>query len=157
MEMASLTCSAPDGGLVRPGPVGRTFRNLLGIGTLGAAVYAALAVEEWDAAALPLAAGILLFFGLDRLRIWSVPYVGFGLLPVWLAILIGFPGTVAANILLPSSFFLGLSFLIAGLKGYAGCEITAIPNLFRRTPVEHGCAALWDTIDRWEAGKRRTT
>lgn len=28
--------------------------------------------------------------------------------------------------------FFGISFLIAGLDGYPGCEITAIPNLFVR-------------------------
>ncbi len=46
---------------------------------------------------------------------------------------------------------LGMEFVLAGIKGYAGCESTAIPNLLRpdSEPKIVPCP-LWDPIDRWE-------
>ncbi|MEE8201547.1 MAG: hypothetical protein V3R29_10310 [Candidatus Acidoferrales bacterium] len=63
-----------------------------------------------------------LFFG----RVSRV--VAGGLTLYWAAGLWGpDPGAVIASLLVG---FLGLSFLVGGLMGNPGCELTALPNLF---------------------------
>ena len=46
---------------------------------------------------------------------------------------------------------LGVEFVLAGMRGYLGCESTAIHNLLHReSPPEIEPCPLWDPIDRWE-------
>jgi hypothetical protein len=45
--------------------------------------------------------------------------------------------------------FLGISLVVAGIRGIAGCELMAIPDLFLRKDVELGCL-IFSPLDRLE-------
>ena len=52
--------------------------------------------------------------------------------------------------------FYGGSLLLAAARGYAGCEILAVPNALLRRDDELACPAL-SPVDQIEAAARRTT
>lgn len=50
--------------------------------------------------------------------------------------------------------FYGASMLLAGLRGYAGCEVLAVSNWLLRRDDQVGCAVFWP-IDQFERQLRR--
>jgi hypothetical protein len=50
---------------------------------------------------------------------------------------------------LAAVMFLGVSLVIAGIRGIAGCELMAIPDLFLRKDVELGCP-IFSPLDQLE-------
>jgi hypothetical protein len=65
---------------------------------------------------------------------------------------------VALSILIPISgvaiwSFFGVSMLVAALRGYAGCEVLAIPNAITGRREQIGCV-LYTPIDAAEARRR---
>ena len=51
--------------------------------------------------------------------------------------------------------FFGISLVIAGIRGVAGCELMAIPGLFLRQDIELACL-IFSPLDRLECRLRRT-
>ena len=51
--------------------------------------------------------------------------------------------------------FFGISLVVAGIRGIAGCELMAIPDLFLRKDVELGCL-IFSPLDKLERRLRRT-
>jgi hypothetical protein len=70
-----------------------------------------------------VALGVIPFVGTDQLGFWGVACLG----------------------------FLGLSFLISGIMGNPGCELTALPNLALPTAKRVHCLCpLWTPLDSAE-------
>lgn len=144
------------------GPLGTATRLLSGVLLLVLA-----SVEEhvgwWEIAAgvvvLPLIAAALaalvtLGFGRYPPEAWAPGSLGWwaqGLL-VGLAVIvagIGVTYVTPADGAGPLWVFLGVSFLIAAVRGFAGCEVLAIPNLLTGGYREVGCL-VYSPIDLWE-------
>ena len=52
--------------------------------------------------------------------------------------------------------FLGVSFIVSGLTGNPGCEVTAIPNLLLPAAREIHCfCPLWTPVDKLEHRAKR--
>jgi len=145
------------------GPIG-TISRVIG-GVIFIAVPIAISgIDWWDVAAalvaLPLAAGVLspliaaayrrfapespvrgdgIFSGPGCVLIAAVIGVGIGI-----TFVTPVDGGVAIWI------FLGGSMLVAAIRGYAGCEVLAIPNLMRGRDDQVGCI-LYTPIDAAEA------
>lgn len=189
MQANAMSASAagfiPPGGLVRPGPIGRIVRLLLG---------AASAWAIWDNLVQPgpqawltshlgpvqLNVGTLIVVGIglwvfDEVinigwgRHWGnipqlsvIGVVGIGALvglvltgSVWSPLL----GAIVYAWLFYTFAHLGLSFVLAAGLGTPGCEMRSIPQLLAklsgREYREHVCPSPIHSLDVWEAGLRR--
>jgi hypothetical protein len=148
------------------GPIGTASRIAGGVLAIGLPI-AIGGFAWWDAAAalvaLPLVAtgaGALLVatyqrLAPDALRRGQALCSG---ATCWLiAITIGTAAGI--DVLTPASgevalwVWLGASMLIAAARGYAGCEVLAVPNLITRQRDQIGCI-LFTPIDRAEAGRK---
>lgn len=153
---------------LRPGPIGRGARVLLGLVLLRLAWGFATGFE---AVAQP--GNVVLYFWAaigafshvlgtvvpplhqDRLRLSLIALVLAGALAASRVLYHSWWGPPLAWTLyllaLAGMIILGVEFVLAGIVGQIGCEKTVIPNLLRRTgaPRVEPCA-LWDPIDRWE-------
>jgi hypothetical protein len=149
------------------GPIG-TISRVIG-GAIFVAVPIALSgIDWWDVAAalvaLPIAAGVLspLIAAAYRRFAPESPVRGDGIFSgpgcVLIAAVIGvgigitFVTPVDGSVAIWS--FLGVSMLVAAIRGYAGCEVLAIPNLVRGRDDQIGCI-LYTPIDAAE--KARST
>ena len=163
------------GSLPRPGPIGRLFRLVLGLGSLWLAFVAVAGGPSELLGPEPPPIDWLIP---AAVAVWVVPEViNIGWSQHWgqkprLALL----GLVALGLALNLVFYseilappggwiiiaaftyifghLGISFLLSVLLGTPGCEMRAIPQLVGRLrgreAVEHACPGPVDTIDRRE-------
>ena len=158
---------------VRPGPIGRGARVLLGLVLLRLAWGFATGFEAvaqpgnvvlyvWAAVgAFSHVLGTLVPPLLQgRLRLSLVTLAFAGALAASRVVYHAWWGPPLAWVLyllaLAGMAILGIEFVLAGIVGQIGCEKTVIPNLLRRTeePRVESCA-LWDPIDRWERKLRQ--
>ncbi len=123
------------------GPIGTSVRILLGIG----AVVSAFVPDRpygWQVA-LGLVGIPAVFIALQALRgrrnpePARQPRLGVVVSIVLGVALLAFEPTRPEALL-----FLGVSLLVAGIRGYAGCEITAIGNWLLRRDDQAGCVVL---------------
>ena len=149
------------------GPIG-TLARVVG-GTVAIAVPIALSgIGWWDVGvaliALPLITGLLtplVIGGFERFAPRSLARRN-AICSAPACVLVG--GVVAVGIALtfvtPANggvaiwTFLGASMLVAAVRGYAGCEVLAIPNAVTGRGDEVGCM-LYTPIDRAEASRSR--
>jgi hypothetical protein len=147
------------------GPIG-TFSRVIG-GVIFVAVPVALSgIDWWDVAAaliaLPLASAVLatiITSAYQRLapESWARgqgAFSGPGCIliaaVVGVGIAITFVTPVDGGVAIWT--FLGASMLVAAARGYAGCEILAIPNMVRGRDDQIGCV-LYTPIDAREAAR----
>jgi hypothetical protein len=161
------------GTLVRPGPIGRAVRLLLGL---------ALAFAVWQLVMYSDVADLRypLFWFWALFSLWLLPAVvniGFGRIwgnwPLRLTA-VGLAGVAALtshfvygqldapplwwvvwSLMTYTLGHLGISFLLAALLGTPGCEMRAIPHLIglitSHARREHYCPGFLDRLDHWEA------
>ncbi len=134
------------------GPVGTTARVIVGALLLGSVAQGHLTrgfhPSAWALGLLGFPAVVL---ALQWLRARRTPApleatgpVGHALnLAVFLALYLLEPTSDAALI------FYGASMLVAAVRGYAGCEVLAVPNWLLRRDDQVGCAVFWP-LDRVE-------
>ena len=164
--------------LVRPGPIGRVVRLLLGI----FCCYGAYRYGESPNALVRHDFPDLYLFVAPAVAFWLLPPVvnlGFGV--SWQrrpqgAVLLLAGAAALADFLLYGSFWgpplgwvvfaltvytlghLGISFVLAALLGTPGCEMCSIPDLIGkatgRTALEHHCPGCITPLDNWEAKHR---
>lgn len=128
--LVTMATKGVDSSEDRAPPIGRIFRLLVGGGLL------ALAAQFWVGIQLPLGpAGIALGLILSYIGVqFSIArffpeihrWVGalLALLPAGIVYMVG--GELGQIGVLT---FLGLSMVVAGIRGYPGCEVLAIPSL----------------------------
>lgn len=165
------------GSLEKPGPIGRTFRLLLGILCLYGLYEIAIVAPYFAADPIGLLPGMTLMILVTICVFNYVVNIGFSRdwnrLPVLVSLIIFgilafisylFVGTASSPILgIPivlwlGYFFahLGLSFVLASIIGTPGCEMRAIPQLFgiviHKESKEHHCpSSIISGIDNWES------
>ncbi len=171
----------PAGSLVRPGPIGRAVRLLLGLWAL---VYVAQLWQFRHAFFQGDFADVLDFLIGVPVGLYLVSYViniGWGVngkkWPLWISLalfaLAGalgwlIDGSLASPVLGGVVFLwllyvfehLGLSFALAAILGTPGCEMRALPDLFARLrdhkAQEHCCpVGPLHALDAWEARRRQ--
>jgi len=137
-------------------PIGTTTRILVGMGLLYLALFDPPFQWgiQWHEALLGLlgfpAVTIVGVFLWRALAGTSAPIRGMGHLGMCSAIgvlfvLFALPFTQGA-----ATLFLGSSLLLAGIRGYAGCEVTAISNWLLRRDDQVGCM-VFSPLDAAEA------
>ncbi|MEE8257551.1 MAG: hypothetical protein V3R60_06635 [Acidobacteriota bacterium] len=172
------TAFVTPGTLVRPGPIGRAVRLILGIFNCYWAYWFGQSPNYFVRSDTP---DLSLFVG-PAVAFWLLPPVvnlGFGV--SWRrrsqgAVLLLAGAAALADFLLYGSFWgpplgwvvfaltvytfghLGISFVLAALLGTPGCEMRSIPDLIgkatRRTALEHHCPGFITPLDNWEAQHR---
>lgn len=131
------------------GPIGTTVRILLGIGAFVSAFIPDRPYEWQVALGLVGMPAAFVIWQLLRARLAPRPAAdacaGVVASVVLGAALLGFGPTRPAALL-----FAGLSLLVAGIRGYAGCEVTAIGNWLLRRDDRVGCVVLSpvDAVER---------
>ena len=153
---------------LRPGPLGRAARILLGLillrffwgfvtGFEAVAQPGNIALYFWAAIGMfsHVLGTVLPPLRQERLRKLIVGFSVLIALGITRAVFHSWWGPPIAWTLyvlaLAGMGILGLEFTLAGLVGQIGCEKTVIPNLLRRnSPPQVESCALWDPIDRWE-------
>lgn len=129
------------------GPWGTVGRLVFGIGFLYLAWYLGLSWWETLLGAAVFPAVLILWQGF-RLIFTSDPIRANG--PMGYCLNFGV-GTVFFMLAPSAAFtFYGLSLLLAAARGYAGCEILAIPNWLLRRDDQVGCV-VFSPIDAVEA------
>jgi hypothetical protein len=133
------------------GPIGTTARLLVGLGLLGSVTWGHLSrgfhPRSWALGLLGLPA---LVVAVQWLRARRIPTrlqatgpVGHALnLTVFLVLYLWEPTSDAALL------FYGASMLLAALRGYAGCEVLAVPNWLLDRDDQIGCALFWPIDQR---------
>lgn len=143
------------------GPIGTISRVIGGVVFIAVPV-AISGIGWWDVAAaliaLPIAAGVLAAlyrrFAPDSLAgdlgITSAATCVLIAAVVGVGIAITFVSPVNGGVAIWT--FLGASMLVAAIRGYAGCEVLAIPNMASGRDDQIGCI-LYTPIDRAEAAR----
>lgn len=131
------------------GPMGRLLRLLVGVGFLAVALTHGVA---WQDAAVGLGAapaGLLLLMGLRGRTASTLRMTG----PSGHGRVLGLG--VAFVVLAPVAalLFAGSSLVLAAARGYAGCEILALPNWLLRRNDAIACP-VFSPIDAVEASRR---
>ena len=172
------TAFVEPGTLLRPGPIGRLIRLVMGLlcgsGAVGS-LYGFASVLRVD---VGLHLSVLIG---PAVAIWLLPpIVNLGWGVNWksrprtyfltlcaVAAVAGFVfygvlwGPPLGVVIFATSIYalghLGVSFVLASLIGTPGCEMRAIPDLYgritSRARKEHYCPGLMDPIDKWESGR----
>lgn len=166
----------PHGGISPPGPVGRTVRILLGLGSIYI-VYQISQISEPRAVTNEV---VLAYVAFAIYLIGYVVNIGFGLrlglLPRLSAVailaaagILGWQteGTIESHALWQVMYWLmayvyghlGISFLFSALFATPGCEMRAIPAILGRLTGrrirEHHCPGPIRMVDKWESGASR--
>ena len=167
------------GSLLKPAPIGRVVRVLLGLGALSF-VYDAIAYRSEVFGSSPpdfygwylaIAVGLwvtpsVLNVGLSRRWGDRPRFVVVALLGATIALDLAVYGTIWAPPLgivllvwlIPVLAYLGSSFLLAAAVATPGCEMRAVPDLWARLrgrpQVEHACPQLLYNLDAWEQRRR---
>ena len=141
------------------GPLGTIARLALGAYLTGSVIYGHIARGFH---LLPWVEGLILFPAVILLWHWlrlrrnpsefkniSIPAVIFNFALFWIFYFI--PATSDMALI-----FYGTSILVAGIRGYAGCEILAISNSILRRDDQIGCA-VFTPIDLVERRMRKAT
>ena len=175
-EKVELRFSSP-GSLQRPGPIGRTFRFVVGVWLIYTLLLLSRSVPTFVAAgSLPRDVGFWLYV---LIAFHVTPYVvniGFG--RNWrygaqLFLAVATLGLLAADWLVYGrvwapplgvfiwawlvyfSLHLGGSFVLSALLATPGCEMRALSHAWGRLRgrgvMEHYCPGPFDGLDRWEA------
>lgn len=166
------------GTLLKPGPIGRTVRLLLGL----LFCYGALRYGESPGVFTRIDAPPLVLFAGPAVAFWLLPPVvnlGWGVnwknrsrvyflvlsaLAAGLDLLFyrGFWGPPLGGLVYAVTVYtfvhLGLSFLLAAVLSTPGCEMRAIPDLIGRLTgrraLEHHCPGALTPLDNWELKRR---
>lgn len=148
------------------GPIGTTARVVVGVALLGAIAVGQLRGDglAWSAWLLGLvvlpaavAAGQALWARHRPGRRLAVGPAGYAV-NVAVALVLYVPQLLvpSLSVLLDAGLlFLGLSLLLAAVRGYAGCELLAVSNWLLRRDDQIGCVVL-SPIDHVE-GRRTST
>ncbi|MEU9207727.1 hypothetical protein AB0D27_07160 [Streptomyces sp. NPDC048415] len=140
------------------GPIGTWARLLLGGGML-AALYLAPSGDRPNAwqALLGLAGftAVLAVVQIGYARMTGKRLNATGPLGYLVPLAAGTAAALLYPPILPGfAVFIAASLLLAGIRGYAGCEITAISNWLLRRDDQVGCVLL-SPLDHAERGRRR--
>ena len=134
------------------GPVGTFARLLLGSVFVGATVVAGTQGGlQWGEVALGLVAApvVLLAWQVVRLRWTTERLDATGSIGFAVNFLIGAPFFMAEPTRDAALIFYGGSLLLAGIRGYAGCEVLAISNWILRRQDQVGCV-VFSPLDQIE-------
>jgi hypothetical protein len=136
--------------MITTGWIGRTLRIVIGI-FLVASVALVYLRGDWQLTLISVGIAVMLtlFYGLVHFVLVNYmthvsPWLG-AILAIAPLILIYILGSGNAPIFghgrgqLGTALFLGLSLLLAGLRGDLGCEVMAIPNVWFRKPTHLAC------------------
>ena len=169
-----------EGSLVRPGPIGRLLRLLLGLACLYGFWELIRVAPDFIARPLELLPNLSLMIllvlcvfnyvvNIGFSRDWGVYPTAVSLLVLGLVAGVGnlASGTASSTLLgvliiVWMAYFyahLGLSFVLAAMLATPGCEMRAIPELLgkigNKQVKEHHCpATIISGIDRWESNRR---
>ena len=167
------------GSIIRPGPIGRLVRLLLGVLCLYGLWELATIASDFIERPIELLPNLSLMILLVLCIFNYVVNIGFGkdwnFYPILLSLLViatvaflswlvsGSPSSSALGIviLIWIGYFyahLGISFVIAAAIATPGCEMRAIPELIgkvqKREAKEHSCpSSIISGIDRWESNR----
>jgi hypothetical protein len=122
----------------------------VGVGLLAVAVAQGIG---WEDAAIGLSAALAGLLLLMRLRGRMAPTLRMTG-PAGHGLVLGGGVVFVALAPLAALLFAGSSLLLAATRGYAGCEILAVPNLLLRRNDEIACP-VFSPIDALEAARRR--
>ena len=171
----------PAGTLVRPGPIGRAVRFLLGLWALVYVAQIWAFRQAFFSGDLRAVADFLLGVPVGLYLVSYVVNIGWGVngkrWPLWISLML-FALAAAASWLADGTLMspiagvtvllwliyvfehLGLSFALAAILGTPGCEMRALPALFARLrgrkAQEHYCpVGPLHALDAWEARRRQ--
>jgi hypothetical protein len=135
------------------GPIGTLARVL--VGTVAIALPVALTGITWIDAVIAFTA-LPLLAGLAAPLARRTPAPGCVLLCAMVLLNAALVAPTSANGNVTIWVWLGASMLVAAVRGYAGCEVLAIPNLLTGRRSQVGCP-LFTPIDSLESRRRITT